>query len=123
MRMKSFINACGFQYHGPKGYIRFAPRWNKTNFSSSFTAAEGWGTYIQQFSKKAWAYQIQLKYGSLALSAISLQTDLNKIKSVSVMHEGKPVAISYKQDKSDIAISFTNPVAISVNQSLQIKIT
>ncbi|MDZ4808168.1 MAG: hypothetical protein SGI96_07830, partial [Bacteroidota bacterium] len=106
-----------------KGYIRFAPRWNKTNFSSSFTAAEGWGTYIQQFSKKTWAYQIQLKYGSLALSAISLQTDLSKIKSVSVMHEGKPVAISYKQDKSDITISFTNPVEISVNQSLQIKIT
>ena len=75
----TFINGCGFQYHGPKGYIRFAPRWNKTNFSSSFTAAEGWGTYIQQFSKKTWAYQIQLKYGSLALSAISLQTDLSKI--------------------------------------------
>ena len=119
----TFINACGFQYHGPKGYIRFAPKWNKTNFRSSFTAAEGWGTYIQQFSKKAWAHQIQLKYGSLALSAISLQTDLNKIKSVGVMHEGKPVAISYKQDKNEIAISFTNPVAISVNQSLQIKIT
>jgi len=119
----TFINAGGFQYHGPKGYIRFAPKWNKTNFSSSFTAAEGWGTYVQQFSKKAWAYQIQLKYGSLALSSISLQTDLNKIKSVSVMHEGKPVALSYKQDKNDITLSFTNPVAISVNQSLQIKIT
>ncbi len=39
------------------------------------------------------------------------------------MHEGRPVAISYKQDKSDITISFTNPMAISVNQSLQIKIT
>jgi len=39
------------------------------------------------------------------------------------MHEGKPVAISYKQGISDITISFTNPVAISINQSLQIKIT
>jgi hypothetical protein len=80
--MKSFINACGFQYHGPRGYIRFAPKWNKTNFSSSFTSAEGWGTYIQQFSKKAWAFQIQIKYGSLALTSISLQPDLNKIKSI-----------------------------------------
>jgi len=80
-------------------------------------------SFTQPFKAQVRSSEIQLKYGSLSLSAISLQTDLNKIKSVSVMHEGKPVAISYKQDKSDIAISFTNPVAISVNQSLQIKIT
>jgi uncharacterized protein (DUF608 family) len=43
----TFITACGFEYHGPKGYIRFAPKWNKENFKAPFTVAEGWGSYTQ----------------------------------------------------------------------------
>ncbi|HKG08466.1 MAG TPA: GH116 family glycosyl hydrolase, partial [Pedobacter sp.] len=46
----TFITACGFEYHGPKGHIAFAPKWNKENFKAPFTSAEGWGTYSQQKS-------------------------------------------------------------------------
>lgn len=40
----TFITTCGFDYHGPKGIIRFAPKWDKGNFKTAFTVAEGWGS-------------------------------------------------------------------------------
>jgi hypothetical protein len=39
----TFITACGFEYHGPKGQISFAPKIHPENFKAPFTSAEGWG--------------------------------------------------------------------------------
>lgn len=43
----AFLGVCGFEYHGPKGEIGFAPRLTPENFRAAFTAAEGWGAYSQ----------------------------------------------------------------------------
>ena len=40
----TFVTACGFEYHGPKGYIPFAPKWNVNNFKTPFVTAKGWST-------------------------------------------------------------------------------
>ena len=44
----ALIAISGFEYHGPKGHIGFAPRLTPENFKAPFTAAEGWGSYEQQ---------------------------------------------------------------------------
>src|SRR6478736_7843116 len=69
----TFITACGFEYHGPKGYIRFAPKWNKENFKAPFTVAEGWGSYTQQKINNSQVHSYHLKYGSLRLQQVSLE--------------------------------------------------
>ena len=46
----AFIGICGYEYHGPKGHIGFAPKLTPENFRAPFTAAEGWGTYAQTLS-------------------------------------------------------------------------
>ena len=46
----TFIAACGFEHHGPKGHIVFAPRLTPENFRAPFTTADGWGTYSQKIS-------------------------------------------------------------------------
>ena len=48
----TFISACGFTYHGPKGQIGFSPKLTPENFKAPFTAAEGWGSYAQQRNEK-----------------------------------------------------------------------
>ena len=40
-----FLAACGYEHHGPKGHLGFAPRLTPADFRAPFTAAEGWGTY------------------------------------------------------------------------------
>ena len=62
----------GFQYHGPKGQIGFAPKLTPDNFKSVFTASEGWGTYEQSGGADSARCRIGLAYGSLELSRVSL---------------------------------------------------
>ena len=40
----AFVAACGFEHHGPKGYIGFFPKLEAGNFKAAFTAAGGWGS-------------------------------------------------------------------------------
>ena len=43
-----YLAACGFEYHGPKGHIGFAPRISPENFRCAFTSAEGWGLLLSE---------------------------------------------------------------------------
>ena len=43
-----FLAACGYEYHGPKRHLAFAPRLSPENFRAAFTTAEGWGTFSQK---------------------------------------------------------------------------
>ena len=43
-----YLAACGYEYHGPKGHLGFAPRIHPEDFRAAFTAAEGWGLYRQR---------------------------------------------------------------------------
>ena len=63
----TFITACGFQYHGPKGCMQFNPAIAADNFRAPFTAAEGWGTYEQQRTGALFTAQMQVNYGRLIL--------------------------------------------------------
>lgn len=68
----TFITACGFEYHGPKQYLRFDPKLSPDNFKAPFTAAEGWGSYEQKRSKSDFTAQVALKYGLLHLKELGV---------------------------------------------------
>jgi hypothetical protein len=67
-----FIAACGFEYHGPKGHIGFAPRLTPEDFRAPFTSAEGWGTFEQKSDEHGVDAAVGLKYGSLRVRSIAL---------------------------------------------------
>lgn len=68
-----FLAACGFEYHGPKGYLAFAPRLTPENFKAAFTTAEGWGTFRQERSDTVQHEVIELKWGKLRLRSLAFQ--------------------------------------------------
>ena len=43
-----FLAACGYEHHGPKRHLAFAPRLSPEDFRAAFTTAEGWGTFSQK---------------------------------------------------------------------------
>ncbi|KAA6324142.1 hypothetical protein EZS27_026494 [termite gut metagenome] len=69
----SFITACGYEYHGPKGYMRFAPQWNAQDFKAPFTAAEGWGTFTQKQLDGKVECTLEPKYGQVQLNSFSVE--------------------------------------------------
>ncbi|HET6386106.1 MAG TPA: GH116 family glycosyl-hydrolase [Armatimonadota bacterium] len=68
----SFISACGFTYHGPKGHLGFAPRLNPDDFRAAFTTAEGWGTFSQKRSGRSLKASLLIRHGRLRLNNLAL---------------------------------------------------
>jgi non-lysosomal glucosylceramidase len=117
----TFITACGFEYHGPKGYMRFAPKMKAENFKTPFTAAEGWGTFQQQKTDNQLKASVQLQYGTLKLSTFGVETT-HKVLKINVLLNGKKVNASFVQNGNDCLIQFKEPVTISAQQKLTITI-
>lgn len=119
----TFLTACGFEYHGPKGYIRFAPKWNKEHFKAPFIVAEGWGSYTQKKLDNEQEHCLSIKYGSLKLTTLSFEKIVGqKIKQATAMLDSQKVAIKFQQDATSMQIVLNSPVIIKENQTLVIHI-
>ncbi|MDB5156394.1 MAG: hypothetical protein JWR50_1101, partial [Mucilaginibacter sp.] len=119
----TFITACGFEYHGPKGFIRFAPKWDKQNFKTPFTTAQSWGTYRQKETNGKQEHILELKYGSLQLQTISLEKwNADKLQKGVVMVGAKNIAADFKQQGNSVLVTLSKPIHIQTNESLRILI-
>ena len=67
-----FVAASGFEYHGSRGTMAFAPKLTPENFRSAFTAAEGWGTYSQVRKGGRLHAALDVKWGKVELKTLSL---------------------------------------------------
>ncbi len=66
-----FLAACGYEYHGPKGHLAFAPRLSPETFRAAFTTAEGWGSFAQQCQAAEQRETIELRWGKLRLKSLA----------------------------------------------------
>jgi hypothetical protein len=120
----AFITACGYEYHGPKGYLSFTPRINPENFRAAFTTAKGWGSYSQRISARSQTQQVELKYGNLKLN--EMQFELGK--DVKPLHitarlNDQNVRIRYRLDERKLRISFSKSITLARGDKLSIKIS
>ncbi len=118
-----FLACSGFEYHGPKGQIGFAPKLSPDDFKTPFTAAEGWGTYQQKRDDQGMTAKFSVKYGRLKLSQIKLQVPSGKIYVAEVRLGGQPVAVQCKQTGNTVVIQLNRPVFVKSNQELSIRLS
>ncbi|RBL88661.1 GH116 family glycosyl hydrolase [Chitinophaga flava] len=117
----TFINACGFQYHGPRGYIGFAPRLQPENFKCAFTAAEGWGSYQQVKNTNGQEHTLQVLFGKLKLQEIQMEQIKGvSASSVKVMLNGVTVPARYAIAEGNIHISLKKETQIQTAGKLEI---
>jgi len=62
-----YLAACGFEIHGPKGHLGFAPRLTPEDFRCAFVGPEGWGSYAQKAAEEAFVATLELRHGRLRL--------------------------------------------------------
>jgi len=113
-----FLAACGFEYHGPKQHIGFAPRLTPENFKCAFTSAEGWGSYAQQIEKGKLKAEITLRYGKMKLKTIALECPDAAVHSVKVKMGWKNVSAKLVRSDSRVVISLKAGVELHAGQSL-----
>jgi len=73
-----YIAACGFEYHGPKKSLAFAPKLTPEKFQAGFITAEGWGTFTQRQSDNEQFGNVEIVSGQMAVQQFSVALDVNK---------------------------------------------
>jgi len=117
----AFIAACGYEYHGPKGFLAFAPRVTPEDFRAPFTVAQGWGTYSQQSKFSDFRSQIVLKWGKLRVKTLAFAVNVRP-RSVTVMVNGRPVNATHTFDRSRAKITLTDDAVITAGEKIEVMI-
>jgi non-lysosomal glucosylceramidase len=120
----AFLAIGGYEYHGPKGHLGFAPRLAPENFRTAFTAAEGWGTFAQtvEGGEKLNA-SVEVKYGQLRLLTLALvHPGLPKEPVVKANLQSIDVPLTWANDGGRVTLKFANPVTIPAGQKLSVEI-
>ena len=116
----TFITACGFEYHGPKGWLKFAPKMQAENFKAAFITAQGWGSFQQRKKASVFTALLDLKYGSLRLSRLQFETSTHT--TASALLDNKKLDCTLEKDGADTIVHFTKPVVLQAQQQLQIRL-
>ncbi|WP_276168389.1 GH116 family glycosyl-hydrolase [Zobellia alginiliquefaciens] len=117
-----FIAATGFEYHGPKGYIGFAPKITPTDFKAPFTTAQGWGTFEQKIAKKEQQVQIGIKHGQVKLKMLAFEVPVNFGVAQAVLNvNGRELKnFEFNQSLDKVVVTLQDDILLEENQSLQI---
>ena len=113
-----FLAACGFEHHGPKQHIGFAPKLSPENFKGAFTSAEGWGTYSQKIEDGKMQAEIAVRWGKLKLKTIALE--IADATSVRVHLGNRAVPATFHRSEKRGLILLAQPLELTDGQPLRI---
>ncbi len=118
-----FLAACGFEYHGPKGHLGFAPRLTPENFKAPFTTAVGWGTFEQKFEISNFKAQIALKWGTLRLKTLALAVPARlRGATVKVTIGGRAAGASTSSQPDRMLVLFQQETNLAAGESLSVEL-
>ncbi len=113
----------GFEYHGPKGHIGFAPRITPENFKSAFTAAEGWGMFAQKREGGAQEDRIEVRYGLLRVKTLAFEIPAGTaVTAVTVAVGDAPVEAAFAATGTRVLVTLTNEATLAQDQFLNVSI-
>ena len=119
-----FLAACGYEHHGPKGHLGFAPRLTPDDFRSAFTAADCWGSFAQSRTDEGMTADVRVKHGQLKLRTLALvPRDAARMKSVRVEHDGAPVEATLKREGSRVVVATAGEVTVKAGQALRVVVS
>ena len=118
------ISASGFEYHGPKGHIGFAPRLTPEDFRAPFTSAEGWGTFWQKRDAGHTGCGIQLRWGKLRLKTLALALAEGASVSTATVSLGKKsIPANVKVSAQRALITFAEQIELTPETELRLTIS
>ncbi len=116
----SFVSLCGFECHGPKAHLGFAPRLAPENFRAAFTAPEGWGTFSQTRPAKKLHAGLALRYGRLRLKTLALAGDFAKV-TAHAAGQAVPAVVSTQNGRA--LVTFAHDIVLQKGQELTVALS
>jgi len=118
-----FLAACGYEHHGPKGYLAFAPRLTPEKFRAPFTTAEGWGTFAQERAGGTQRHTLEVRWGKLRLRSFACELAAGtRPGRVTVRVGDQNVAATPRLDGNRCTVTFGSEVTIPAGRSLLVAV-
>jgi len=121
----TFLNTCGYEYHGPKKYLAFSPKFLPERFKAAYTTAEGWGSYEQIQGVDGLKSQLSVAHGKLQLLTFAVGWSQNvsiKKGAIAVSLNDHPLRVAVIEEASGkIAVSFRKELNMKQGDILTIK--
>lgn len=114
-----FQAVCGFEYHGPKGEIGFAPRISPEKFSAPFVTAAGWGTFAQTITAGQLTAGLHLKWGSLRLTTFVINAKWVPIR-VDAEVNGAKIAADVRSEDGRTVVEFATDLELENGDRLSL---
>jgi hypothetical protein len=119
-----FTAACGFEYHGPRGYMAFSPRIAPEDFRAAFTSAKGWGTFTQQRSGSQQLQAIDVRCATLKLQTVAFDLPADAaVSTVRVVAAGEDMEATTEQRENRIVVTADAPLTVSADECLSVEIS
>jgi hypothetical protein len=116
-----YLAVCGFEYHGPKGDLAFAPRLAPEKFRAAFTAAEGWGVLEQEREGRRQRNGVEVRWGRLTLRSLGFElADGARPAKVSMRLGDRAVAATHRLDGNRCVVSLAAAVTVPRGSSLHV---
>ncbi|OHB77745.1 MAG: hypothetical protein A2Z25_19150 [Planctomycetes bacterium RBG_16_55_9] len=113
----------GYEYHGPKGHVGFAPKITPEDFQAAFTAAEGWGTFSQKRDGKVQNEQLYLRWGKLSVETLAFEIPKDfPVARVTAAIDHTVVKSEYTLKDGRIEITLVSKQTVSTGQVLTVAI-
>lgn len=114
---------CGYEYHGPKGHLGFAPRLTPEDFKAAFTAAEGWGLFTQKRVGAAQTNRIEVRWGKLRLKSLALAVpEALKAPTVMATVAGKPVGAAAQVAGGRLVLTLSEELSLPADSALEVAV-
>jgi uncharacterized protein (DUF608 family) len=114
----------GFDYHGPNGRLRFAPRLTPHDFKAAFTAAEGWGAFAQKREGSVQRDTIEIRRGRLVVKTLGFALEEKaSVKSLQVKAGDGPVDATHEVRDGAAIITLPNALTLEPGRTLEVIIT
>ncbi|MBM4155450.1 MAG: twin-arginine translocation signal domain-containing protein [Lentisphaerae bacterium] len=114
-----FLSACGFEAHGPKGHLGFAPRLTPDDFRCAFTAAGAWGSFAQSRRDGRLRASVGVKWGTLRLRTLALASPAVPA-SLRVTTPGGEVAVTVAGKDGRLLLTFAADVILGAGETLAV---
>ena len=119
-----FLALCGFEYHGPKGHLGFAPRITPDDFRAAFTAAEGWGTLVQKRQAGKQTNRLEVRWGQLVVKTLAFDLPEGaKAKAAKVTLGDGPIKVTLKQEGRRVLLTLADAAAVKEKQAIDVEMT
>ncbi|MGW6280245.1 GH116 family glycosyl hydrolase [Kribbella sp. NPDC055071] len=116
-----YLAACGYEYHGPKGHLGFAPRIRPEDFRCAFTAAEGWGLYRQRRSRQSLSASIDVRYGRVRLTTLSVETE-RPARHVEIRHGHTRLPSHFVATGNRVLVTLAHGVTVGPDRPLELEV-